>query len=37
MIEKYLRGGTRRTELEERLLKARILPAGMDTASTKRL
>ncbi|MFM9060374.1 MAG: penicillin-binding transpeptidase domain-containing protein, partial [Bacteroidota bacterium] len=31
MIEKYLRGSTKRTDLEERLIQARILPAGMDT------
>jgi penicillin-binding protein 2 len=31
MIEKYLRGRTSRPELEERLMAARILPAGSDS------
>lgn len=33
MIEKYLLGGTRRPDLEERILKARILPQGIDSLS----
>jgi penicillin-binding protein 2 len=37
MIEKYLRGQTKRRDLEERLLKARILPEGTDTIPTPTL
>jgi penicillin-binding protein 2 len=36
MIEKYLRGSTKRPELEKRLIEARILPAGMDTLTSSR-
>jgi len=34
MIEKYLKGSTKRRDLEERLLKSRILPLGSDTVPT---
>lgn len=34
MIEKYLKGTTKRRDLEERLLKSRILPSGSDTVPT---
>jgi len=34
MIEKYLKGSTKRRDLEERLLKSRILPSGSDTVAT---
>ncbi len=33
MIEKYLLGGTKRPDLEERILKARILPQGIDSSA----